>query len=217
MISTRDLTALPAIEPLRRLCQSLAVLDAVLEPGWEYRYYSFNSRWAPGEQMASMRNGQGDDYFILFEERGTALKGFAHEAPMAGPSPGGRHPWPGVLDRVPEDFQRFLDEPAFDLAYTTFCVWRRRRDHTWKVGPIDFPPGDDPDGSAGLLSILDGDPRSYQRWARHYYERKVPLRGVRAVYGHAPLTEALVRGLNPDRSPADLAEDVAEIGYPSAP
>jgi hypothetical protein len=45
MISTRDLSALPTIETLRRLSQSLAMLDAIIVRDWDYRYYSFNSKW----------------------------------------------------------------------------------------------------------------------------------------------------------------------------
>ena len=60
MISTRNLSALPAIEILRKLTQSLAMLDAIVGREWDYRYYSFNSKWGAGEWMASMRNGQGD-------------------------------------------------------------------------------------------------------------------------------------------------------------
>jgi hypothetical protein len=52
---------LPPPEQLRRLCQSLAMLDAIFSPEWQYRLYSFNSRWAKGEMMASMRDGQGDE------------------------------------------------------------------------------------------------------------------------------------------------------------
>ena len=44
-ISTRDLAGMPDIPALRRLTQSLAVLDAILSPEWENRYYSFDSRW----------------------------------------------------------------------------------------------------------------------------------------------------------------------------
>ncbi|MFL5245765.1 MAG: hypothetical protein ACJ8FY_27140 [Gemmataceae bacterium] len=62
-ISTRNL-ALPSIEELRKLCQSIATLDAILSPEWELRYYSFNNSWAAGAACASMRNGSGDDYFI---------------------------------------------------------------------------------------------------------------------------------------------------------
>jgi hypothetical protein len=59
MISTRSLDALPDISTLRRLTRSLAMLDAIMSPEWESRYYSFDSHWGPGELMASMRNGQG--------------------------------------------------------------------------------------------------------------------------------------------------------------
>jgi hypothetical protein len=43
MISTKDLSALPTIETLKKRTQSLAMLDAIIEREWEYRYYSFNS------------------------------------------------------------------------------------------------------------------------------------------------------------------------------
>ena len=57
MISTRDLSGLPDIDALKRLMQSMAMLDAILSPEWEYRCYSFNSKWgARGcAQMGSMR------------------------------------------------------------------------------------------------------------------------------------------------------------------
>ena len=90
MISTRDLTGLPDIRTLRRLTRSLAMLDAVLSPEWEYRYHSFDSHWAPGELMASMRNGQGDDWFSLFTSSGVVLIGLDHEAPMYRQD----DPWP---------------------------------------------------------------------------------------------------------------------------
>jgi len=66
MVTKNRLATIPNVETLKKLCQSLATLDAIISPDWEYRYYSFNSKWADGEMMASMRNGSGDDYFILF-------------------------------------------------------------------------------------------------------------------------------------------------------
>ena len=69
MISTRDLSFLPDVEQLRRLLQSMAMLDAILCPEWDLRYYSFNARWADGEQMGSMRDGCGDDLFVHFAPR----------------------------------------------------------------------------------------------------------------------------------------------------
>ena len=76
MVTKATLESLPDIEGLRRLSQSLAMLDAIMSPEWDYRYYSFNSKWAENEMMASMRNGQGEEYFILFDSHGAIMKGF---------------------------------------------------------------------------------------------------------------------------------------------
>lgn len=223
MISTRDLSQLPDVDGLRRLLQSMAMLDAVLCPEWQFRYYSFNSKWSRGEQLGSMRNGCGDDFFALFNEHGCWLKGFAHEAAM---SPYCQQPpqvWPGVLDAVPAEFADCLTQPAFAVEDTTFCVWRRYSDSEWQRGKIRFPRGEkDPDGSAHLLGPLDGKPETYHAWATGYFltgsedERTLTVEHVRHVYAHKPLTAALVREINPDLTLKDLAADVKEIGYPTA-
>jgi len=125
MVSKNALAHLPNIESLKDLSQSLAILDAVFSPEWECRYYSFNSKWDEGEMMASMRNGSGDEYFILFNDKGAIIKGFAHESPMSPYANDAEKVWAGVLDDVPSDFKRFLSEPAFSIEDTTFCIWRR--------------------------------------------------------------------------------------------
>ena len=216
MLSTRDLSPLPDVDRLKALTQSLAMLDAILCPEWQYRYYSFNAHWAPNEAMASMRNGQGDDFFALFTPVGAILKGFAHESAM---TPYQHHPprvWPGVLETVPAVFQSFLSEPAFDIEATTFCIWRQYGDASWQRGAITFPDSYDPDGSAGLLAILDGDPQTYWTWAADYYEQPVSLAAVTAIYQHQPLTRELVARLNPDITLEDLAADITEIAYPAS-
>ena len=96
MPATNYAQTLPEPKELRRRCQVLAVLDAILCPEWEYRYFSFNSNWADGEMLASMRNGEGDDWLLLWSAEGAVLKGFAHTSTMAK-----NCPWPGVLDNVP--------------------------------------------------------------------------------------------------------------------
>jgi hypothetical protein len=212
MISTRHLSRLPDHAGFRRLTRSLAMLDAILSPEWEYRYYSFNSRWADGEMMASMRDGCGDHWFALFSSRGVALHGLAHEAPMYRMD----NPWPGVLESVPSILGGFLTEPAFDTKNTTFCIWRTAEDTSWQVGPVQYPPGDDPDGSGGLLAILDAEPRTYLAWAEAYYEHPIDLTAVEALYAHAGLSDELVRSLNPAATLAAIHDDVVEIGYPDA-
>jgi hypothetical protein len=129
MVLKTRLSALPDIEGLRKLTKSLAMLDAIMSPEWEYRYYSFNSTWGPGEMMASMRNGQGDEYFILFDSHGAIMKGFDHESAMSPWSADEEKTWPGIFDDVPEEFKSFLSEPAFSIPETTFCIWRLA--HFW--------------------------------------------------------------------------------------
>jgi hypothetical protein len=214
--STRDRSALPDIGGLRRLSQSLAMLDAILCPEWEYRYHSFKAHWAEGEEMASVRDGSGDDYFILFTQAGAIMKGFAHESEAWQRAlERGQRPVPGVFDGVPEEFAGFLTEPAFSTDETTFCLWRRPTDPTWQTGANDLLEGEDPDGSAELLRLLDGDLDAYRAWAEDYFETSVTRSAVDHIFGHRPLTEEIVKTLNPELSLDDLDEDVYEIAYPT--
>jgi hypothetical protein len=216
MVQKHTLANLPDIESLKRLSQSLAMLDAIMSPDeWEYRYYSFNSKWSKGEMMASMRDGEGDEYFILFNSHGAIMKGFAHESKMSPFHDNPPKVWRGVLDNVPSEFQDFLSEPAFSIEETTFCIWRKNSDSSWQVGNIDYPEVDDPDGSEDLLWILDGNPETYQYFATEYYEQDIPLPAIQHIYAHKPLTNDIISELNAEVSKKELRNDIKEIGYPN--
>lgn len=214
MISSRSLAALPAIDEIKRISQSVATLDAILMPDWEYRYFSFDANWGEEEMLASMRNGSGDSYFILFNSSGVVIKGYGHESSMAAHTVDSGETWPGVLDEVPPEFEVIRTDPAFVAEETSFCIWRKYSDAQWQTGKIDFPDGEDPDGSGDLLFILDGNPDTYRQWAGEYYEKNIPLDAVKSVYEHKPLTEQLVTSLNSERLIDDLNSDLDEIGYP---
>ena len=206
---------MPEIDDLIRLCRALAMLDAILSPEWEYRYYSFNSRWAPGEMMASMNDGSGNEYFILFDQNGAAIKGFDHESPM---SPWETDSiWPGMYDQVPAKFTSFLNEPAFSMDNVTFCIWREYGDSEWRCGVTDFPGDNDPDGSGWMLKILDGDPATYQEYVRDYFEIELPLDAIDHIYRNQPLADVIVQALNSEITVASLEADAIEIGYPVVP
>lgn len=216
MISTRDLSLLPDVDGLRRTLQAMAMLDAILCPEWQFRYYSFNAIWSAGEQMGSMRNGSGDDFFAHFSRAGCWLKGFAHEYLMSPyRDDGSKRVWSGILDEVPAEFAACLREPAFRVEDVTFCIWRRYADRAWRLGPVEFPAGHtNPDGSGFLLAPLDGQPETYQAWAAGYYDCAVSLAPVQHVYRHLPLTADIVARLNPALSLTDLRADLQGIGYP---
>jgi len=97
----------------------------------------------------------------------------------------------------------------------TFCVWRRHSATGWHRGKIGFPDHPDPDGSEFLLSAFDGRPETYHAWAEDYYEPcKFSLGAVSHIFKHRPLTEEVIRALNPERPLEDLDEEVRQIGYP---
>ena len=214
MVLKTTLATLHDIENLRRLTQSLAMLDAIMSPEWEYRYYSFNSKWDQGEMMASMSNGSGDGFFILFDSHGAIMKGFDHESAMSPWSAEEEKTWSGIFDDVPDEFQSFLAEPAFSIQESTFCIWRRYIDSSWQVGTIDYPDEDDPDGSEWMLSILDGQPLTYKEFAESYYERPLDLDAIDQIYRHVPLTNEIVAQLNDETTLESLTADIEQIAYP---
>lgn len=209
--------ALPEISVLRDRCRVLATLDAVMSPEWDGRYFSFDSRWAPGEDMASMRNGSGDEWSIVFSSAGGFVRGFDHESDMSPYANDGKL-WSGLVDRVPAVFTAHLTEPAFCDGATllaTVCMWRQVEDDGWHAGEMIFPPGDDPDGANWLLEILvHYSPEAYERFAEDYYEAYVDSSAVCAVFALEPMTQDLVQRLNPDTDMETLADDLAQIGYP---
>jgi hypothetical protein len=210
---------LPSIADLRDLCRSLAMLDAILSPDRESRYHSFNAGWADGEEMASMRDGSGDEYSIVFSAAGVCVRGFSHESLMS-PYGNDGEPWPGVIDEVPEPFKPFVEEPAFTdedgVPVVTACLWRGATDDRWHHGVIEFPENAvDPDGATSLFELLvDRSPEAFQRFAEDCYEVSVDLGAVDQVSALRPLSQELVSLLNCEVSLTDLAQDISEIGYP---
>ncbi|GFE81718.1 hypothetical protein GCM10011487_37180 [Steroidobacter agaridevorans] len=195
---------LPSILEIRRITQSLAMLDAILCPEWEYRYYSFNSGWGPGEEMASMRTGEGDDWFLLIYATGAAIKGFAHELADDLLLP------QNIQAQVPPDFASFLSEPAFSMQQATFCYWRRTNDSSWSKVSSALTD----DGSDDMLKLVVSDASAYKEWAEGYYEIPVSLNAVAALFSHQPLNDSVIRALNPDAAVNSVYAEASEIGYP---
>ncbi|MFJ1587784.1 hypothetical protein ACIOC1_31250 [Streptomyces sp. NPDC088197] len=211
---------LPAIPVLRDHCRALAMLEAILSPSWESRFYSFDAHWSDVEEMASMSNGSGDEYSIVFSPLGAYVRGFAHESRMSPYVEDG--PWPGVLDDVPAVFRPCVEEPAFSdedgMPVVTACLWRQAADTAWRTGSaIEFPdaPDGDPDGAGLLFPLLtDRDADAYRAFAEDYYEVPVAPAPVHHVLALRPLTAEVVTTLNPDLTLPELADDIAAIGYP---
>ncbi len=205
---------LPDLGAVRRISRALAVLDLVLDGGDDVLpFFAFDARWSETEEAALMRDGSGNEYSIVFSPEGAFAYGFDHESPM---SPWGRDGtlWPGLLDGVPDVFHAARDEPVFaddGVPRATVCFWRTVADDAWQAGPLAA----DRDGADHLFELLaDGRPEAYLTFAEDYFEVQLEIEPIRHVYALMPLTEYVVTSLNPERRLADLAEGIAEIGYP---
>ncbi len=209
MISTHNLNELPDIAQLKQICKAIAVLDAIISPVWEYRYYSYSSIWDEGEECATMRDGSGDEYLILFNQYGAIINGLAHEVEL----------WKLDKNIIPKEFHQFMfGEPVSSLG-TTFCIWKKYVDTEWQAAHNVLEEEDEyGDGSEDLLFILDGNPSTYKTWAEEYYEGeiegKVPLQIIEQIYQGKPLTKEMVIALNPKSSDWNaLQEELDEIAY----
>jgi hypothetical protein len=220
-VSVNEVIAqLPDIDVVRDRCRAMAAIDAILSPEWEMRYFSFDSAWSPTEQLASMRDGSGNEYSMVFSPDGVWARGFDHESVM---SPHRSTPpalWPGLLDGMPEVFRAQVSEPAFcdhsRVLQATVCFWRRQDAGGWECGsPAALPPGRRADGSAELLfHVLLAGSEGYRTFAEEYYEVGADIKAVRHVYALRPLTQEIVTRLNPAVDLADLLVDLREIGFP---
>jgi hypothetical protein len=205
---------LPAPPELERLSLAIAALDAIMSPEWADRYFSFDPRWDPTQRMASLRNGSGDNYFIVFDPAGTVVRVFDHESELS--------PWttpdggiaPGILDGFPGALQGIIDEPAFRTAGRpstdlTFAAWRLRGATSWSSGSVD-----DDGGATQLLAVvLDGTPHAYRSYAADYFGDD-PGDDVNSFYGMKPADVESVRRLNPDADATAVLSELAAMGYP---
>lgn len=195
-----NIQALPNFQTLYQRLQGLATLDAILCEEWEMRYFSFDQHWGDSvnhrQAMASMRDGEGSHYFILFDENKNIIgKIFDNEI-------GHRN----SLDvQQIAEFDYFLTEPAFINDEATWYFYRSAKNEQWQVFPqtnnLPF---------LGLLTNLS----DYTNWANTYFGFEINGKLVRQIADFFPLTEDMILDLNPNRNFDTLREDLEEIGYP---
>jgi hypothetical protein len=187
---------LPPPEKLERTCKGIAALDAILCEDGSLRYYSFDGAWGAtrGARLASMRDGSGDEWFLVFDPAGVFFKASWHEAP----------PLASVHEGVPAALQAYVDEPAFSASLATYGGWF---DGTrWVLhGQIGF--------LAEQLEMLAGSAETYQAHARDYFEVDLPLEAVAHVLAGNPIDAGVLTELGSNRTMADIAADLKHIGY----
>jgi hypothetical protein len=208
MLSTQDLSALPAELDLQRVCKALAVLDAIISPEEEYRYHTYDAKWGEGEEVFEMNDGEGDQMLILFAPEGAVINGYAD---------GLEEPDKAQLTHgLPQAFHEFIFGEPVNSIGTTFCLWTEDN-QPWQLGK----GATDEDGSDELLYILDGHPRTYIDWAQEYFEEDrfhkdgLPVGTVTQLYYGETLTKPMVEALVTHVADWEaLRRDLDEINYP---
>lgn len=192
-----NINLLPSLDDVYKTCQSLAVLDAILMQEWQYRYFSFNAAWDDHQSMASMRDGCGSHYYLLFDRQKNSCVGKLYDK---------------LLDVIilsdQKDlvaFEDFAKEPAFEQDATTLFFYITKEDFKWQSVPLltDIP----------FLGFLANNEKAYLPWAEDYYEIEVDIESVAAVFANQSLTTMMVMQLNPDCDLAKLKDDLKIIGY----
>ena len=159
--------------------------------------------------MGSMRNGCGDDLFVLFSAKGAFIKGFGHEMWE-------RCPIETAYEDVPACFSAAVQEPAFSPDQVTFCCWFSNDLGRWSSA--DIPPFDpNENGSNEMLDALSGDSQKYLSFVLEYYEIEANADSVSSVFNHTPITIELAQSLNSEIEYTYLLKELSEINYPVAP
>lgn len=194
--SIQNINDLPSIDEVKKISQGLALIDAIMMPEWEYRYFSFNSNWDGDrdEMMASMRDGSGGEYFIHFTGAGVAGKVLCEDS-LTDVSPS--------LSLVPDSFSGFKNEAAFNITNATFFFWREEN-AAWMASPENLK-------AYPLLVFLVNGVAGYHRWAEDYYEKNIDSNVLKEVFTSLAITSDQLAILNPDVTLEDLEEELQEI------
>lgn len=209
-----QISDLPTPETLYKTCQSLAMLDAILDPAGNFRYFGFDQYWDDQQAMAEMRDGDGSHYFIMISNRQKDArpfaigKLFAKSLTQTASAPN----ITTIANNAP--LQDFLDEDAFKHDQANLYFHQLAHESTWSAIPAM--------ANMPFLGFLSHQEAAYIPWARDYYqpdfepdsEITIDEQIVADIFAHKPLNKDMVQRLNPLVNIAQLVEDILDIGYP---
>ncbi|MER7669770.1 hypothetical protein ABTY61_15035 [Kitasatospora sp. NPDC096128] len=210
---------LPEPEVLRARCRSLKLLDILLtESVCQAERLDYQSNWRPGVDLATMEDGSGDLYGIVFDPAGVLLYGYCYESDVARKRPGAH--WPGLLDGLPAGLAHYAADPELQsddgFFEATVCAWREAGAAAWQCGPVVFAEGES-DGAGQLLGVLaDGRVETVSRDAEDYHERSVDRDAVAAFLASEPLPRWAALAIEPSLDLEWLAAFARKIGRPVA-
>lgn len=233
---SQDLTRLPQISDLPTpksiyaTSQSLAMLDAILDPQGEFRYFSFDQYWGDHQAMAALRDGEGSHYFILFgkadDDEDTSEPSYAvgklYDKSLGLATDTLDISAIGAIDDLSDTkgskdiapLQGFLNEEAFDNQDANLYFYQLADSAGWSA-TVDMK-------DISFLGFLAHQEAAYIPWASAYHESaddkhsevEIDAQVVADIFAHKPLNKEMIHRLNPLVNIDQLIEDILDIGYP---
>jgi hypothetical protein len=188
------------IENLRQKMKALALLDAIIEQEWQYRYFSYNTNWSDTEEMGSLRDGCGGEWFLWLSGE---LAGYK----CLSPEDGLMHDLQAAKVAAPSGYNSFISEPAFSMDQAT-CIWYLENSKWVKHGKTA-------NWLISLEAISSWEARDYQSWATEYYERDINIGAVEKIFA-GQFSEEIANALNPEVEIDVLQSELPEIGVSRA-
>ena len=187
------------IENLTNKIKCLALLDAIVEPEWEYRYFSYDSNWSDIEEMGSMRDGCGGTWFLWTSGD---LAGYK----CVSPEDGLMKDLEEAKLKAPEAYEPFITEPAFSMDHAT-SIWYLEDCKWTKYGKkVEW--------IIDLETISSWGAGEYVSWATDYYEHEIDLAAAEEVFSKG-FSEKTAKRLNKERDISELKKEISEIGFNS--
>ena len=183
-------------DQLKRKLKRLALLDAMIEQEWEYRYYSFDSAWSESEEMASLRDGSGGEWFVHFAGDNVAFK-------CTSPVDGIVEDFEKLKSSVPKRFTSFIHEPAFSMNIGS-CIWYFENDSWVKLG-VEIQDLPNPDAIVAMSA------EDYCKYVESYHEKSIDPKLVQQIL-EGTFQETIAQQLNADIDLELLSSDLKQIG-----
>ncbi len=235
MCLIKDLSSMPDIEDLHRICKGIAALEIVMCQDHRYRYYFYNSNWGDNKEIfqlingcGSVRSGCNSNMMILFCSDGCVINGFDNcsydDEIYYTFDDDGCIQWHKQNDKekenilkmkeivqgLPDVFQEFIKK-SLESIRTTFCIWKTK-DGKWSRSNM---VGTQKDGSAEMLDILDKNPQKYVDFCQWYYQKSIPVDLVEKVYNGEALTLEMIQRLNSKiEDLSSVKDELNKMGYP---
>ena len=187
------------ITSVKRKFKKLAALDAILSPEWDYRYYSYNSKWSDLIEMASMRDGCGNEWFLWLTDCHAAYKMFSKDDGYID-SP------EALLKTLPNEYEHFVNEPAFSLDTISRIGYLNNGEWIYLGIDVKYLPL--------VERIYSMSKDDYFKWAYEYFEISVDTLLADAIWAD-PASLPTAKLINTDLDIDAFKLDLIEIGLTS--